>query len=310
MEPCARWQPEVSVLGEHVGEAHRGYGHARARMGAAVTRHVTIRCSSSAALADEEFTNRGKHSDCQFHLAWWRCCNRSLSAASAGFGRVTVRRLDQVLGAAKLKTLLARDQPGLFAAIGELDWYSGSHRQWIDDLDIRACGRVLEVGCATGTLTSYLADTGYRVTGVDRSDDMIRRGRSDHPELDLSVGDAMMLPYEDDAFDAVIAASVVNVVDDAGAVLTEMHRVCAPGGTVSMLVPSASFTNEDFDTLLEKLGLTGFSQAALTKWHGSAPKMGRSQIETLFRSAELELADTHSYLDGMAIAATASARPD
>ena len=75
-----------------------------------------------------------------------------------------------------------------------------------------------------------------------------------------------------------------------------------------MLVPSTSFTDEDFDTLLENLGLTGFSQAALTKWHRSAPKMGSSQIETLFRSAELEPTDTHSYLDGMLIAATATAR--
>ena len=219
-----------------------------------------------------------------------------------------VGRHTQALGAAKLKNLLARDQPGLFAAIGELDWYSGTHRQWIDDLDIHAGDRVLEVGCATGTLTSYLADSGYRVAGLDRSDGMIRRGRNDHPQLNLNVGDAMMLPYDNDAFDAVVAASVVNVVDDAEAVLTEMHRVCAPGGTVSMLVPSTSFTDEDFDTLLEKLGLTGFSQAALTKWHRSAPKMGRSQIETLFRSAELEPADIHSYLDGMLIAATATVR--
>jgi len=84
-----------------------------------------------------------------------------------------------------------------------------------------------------------------------------------------------------------------------------MHRVRAAGGTVSVLVPSIDFTDEDLDALIETLGLTGFSQAALTKWHGSAPKRSRSQLETLFRSVDLAPAVTRSYLDGMLLAATA-----
>ena len=149
---------------------------------------------------------------------------------------------------------------------------------------------------------------GYRVTGLDRSSNMNRRARHDHPHLDLSVGDATLLPYDNNAFDAVVAASVINVVADAEAVLSEMHRVCAPAGTVSVLVPSTDFTDEDLDALIETRGLTGFSQAALTKWHRSAPKTSRSHLETLFRKVELEPAITHSYLDGMLIAATAPAR--
>ncbi len=221
---------------------------------------------------------------------------------------MTPRRLNRALGTAAVEALLATSQPRLFAAIGELDWYARSHRHWIDDLSLRAGDRVLEVGCATGALTSYLAESGYRVTGLDRSNDMIRRARNDHPHLDLCFGDATSLPYDNDVFDAVVAASVVNVVPDAQQVLSEMHRVCAPGGTVSVLVPSTDFTDEDLDTLSETLGLTGFSEAALTKWHRGPPKMSRSQLETLFRSVDLESVVTRRYLDGMLIAATATAR--
>ncbi len=216
-------------------------------------------------------------------------------------------RLDRAAGPAKVAALLAHDQPGLFAAIGELDWYSGSHRHWIDDLALRDGDRVLEVGCATGALTAHMANSGYRVTGLDRSDDMIARARSDHPSLDLLVGDATALPYDDNAFDAVVAASVVNIVPDAQVVLTEMHRVCTPGGTVSVLVPAVGFTGKDLDALIETRGLTGFSRAALTKWHKGPPKMTRPQLETLFRSVGLEPAVTRSYLDGMLVAATATA---
>jgi ubiquinone/menaquinone biosynthesis C-methylase UbiE len=201
--------------------------------------------------------------------------------------------------------LLADDQPGLFAAIGELDWYSGSHRQWIDDQAFHTGDRVLEVGCATGALTTYLADSGYRVTGLDRSGDMIRRAREDHPHLDLHIGDATMLPNEDDSFDAVVAASVINVVADAKSVLSEMLRVCVPGGTVSVLVPSADFTDEHLDALIETLVLTGFSRAALTKWHRGPTKMSGSQLEKLFQSVGLGLVVFRTYLDGMLIAATA-----
>jgi SAM-dependent methyltransferase len=212
--------------------------------------------------------------------------------------------------AARVDEMLGHDQPGLFAAIGELDWYSGSHRQWIDDQDLEAGDRVLEVGCATGALTSYLAGNGYRVTGLDRSTDMITRAGKDHPQLEFVVGDATSLSYDDNAFDAVVAASVINVVRDAKQVLSEMQRVCVPGGTVSVLVPASGFTDDDHDTLIETLGLAGFSEAALTKWHRGPPKMSRSQLETLFRSVDLEPAITRSYLDGMLIAATAPGRSD
>jgi len=218
---------------------------------------------------------------------------------------VSAGNLDRDRGAEEVDTLLANDQPGLFAAIGELDWYAGSHRRWIEDQGLRGGDRVLEVGCATGALTTYLADIGYRVTGLDRSDDMIRRGRIDHPGVDLVVGDATSLPHDSGAFDAVVAASVVNVVPDARRVLSEMKRVCAPGGTISVLVPSTDFTDDDFEALLTTLRLTGFSAAALKKWHRSAAKMNPSAVASLFRGAGLEPAAPVSYLNGMLIAVTA-----
>jgi hypothetical protein len=91
--------------------------------------------------------------------------------------------------------------------------------------------------------------------------------------------------------------------------MAEMARVCVPGGTVSVLLPSPDFTNDDLAALIEKLSLTGFSRAALTKWHGSAPKKSRSQIEALFERADLEPVVTRSYLEGMLGAATATAGP-
>lgn len=220
---------------------------------------------------------------------------------------MTSKRLNQVLGTMAVEALLAYSQPRFFTALGDLDWYSGSHRRWMDDQDFRTGDRILEVGCATAALTAYLADRGYRITGLDRSSDMISRAKRTYPRLDLRVGDATMLPYNDNALDAVVAASLINIVPDAESVLSEIHRVCAPGGTVSVLVPSTDFTDEDVDALVAKLGISGFSRAALTKWHQGPPKMSVSQLESLFRCADMVPVAAHSYLDGMLIAATAIA---
>ena len=206
--------------------------------------------------------------------------------------------------------MLAQSQPRFFATIGDLDWYSGSHQHWIEELGLRSDDRVLEIGCATGALTSYLEDSGLHVTGIDRSRKMIRRARKDHPGLDFHVGDATSLPYADDAFDAVVAASVINVVDDAKLVLSEMHRVCVPGGTVSVLVPSTKFTDENLAALIDTRDLTGFSEAALTKWHRGPTKMSKSQLDTLLRGVGLEPGVARNYLDGMLIAATATVKSD
>lgn len=217
------------------------------------------------------------------------------------------RRLSRGLGTAAVDTLLAASRPRFFAAIAALDWYARAHEQWIDELALGDGDRVLEVGSGTGALTSQMSDCGYRVTGLDLSQAMIRRANKNHPYLDFRLGDATSLPYDDDTFDAVVAASVVNVVANAKQVLSEMRRVCKPGGIVSVLVPSTGFTDNDLNALIESLGLTGFSEAALTRWHRGPPKTSGLHLRTVLESVDLKPVGTHTYLDGMLVTATAPA---
>jgi hypothetical protein len=48
---------------------------------------------------------------------------------------------------------------------------------------------------------------------------------------------------------------------------------------------------------------------ALSKWHRSATKKSKSQLEALFQSVALEPVLTRSYLEGTLIGATATAGP-
>lgn len=98
-------------------------------------------------------------------------------------------------------------------------------------------GKVLEVGVGTGlALPFYGADVS--VTGVDFSEDMLARAREKVRELglrqvvDLCQMDARALDFPDDHFDIVTAMHVLSVVPDPEQVMSEIARVCKPGGQV------------------------------------------------------------------------------
>jgi SAM-dependent methyltransferase len=89
-------------------------------------------------------------------------------------------------------------------------------------------GKLLDVGCGTGAHTAGLADRGWDVTGVDVSEDMLRRAR----ERGLSVvhADAAALPFENASFDAVVSMWTHTDVSDFPPVVAEVARVLRPTG--------------------------------------------------------------------------------
>lgn len=100
--------------------------------------------------------------------------------------------------------------------------------------------RVLDLGCGIGGPARYLAATfGCKVTGIDLSPSFIdaatyltaRRGLSDH--VTFEVGDALHLPFEDAAFDAVFLQHVAMNVEDRAALYAEVCRILTPGGRLA-----------------------------------------------------------------------------
>lgn len=98
-------------------------------------------------------------------------------------------------------------------------------------------GTVLEVGVGTG-LALPLYGLQMRVTGVDYSTDMLDKARAKVADQGLSQVvalhrmDARALEFPDDSFDSVAAMHVLSVVPEPERVLTEMTRVCKPGGKI------------------------------------------------------------------------------
>jgi len=96
---------------------------------------------------------------------------------------------------------------------------------------------VLDLGCGIGGPARYVAATfGCMVTGVDLSPGFIdaatyltaRCALSDR--VTFQAGDALHLPFEDSAFDAVFLQHVAMNIQDRAALYTEVHRILTPGG--------------------------------------------------------------------------------
>jgi SAM-dependent methyltransferase len=102
---------------------------------------------------------------------------------------------------------------------------------------LQATEKVLDIGCGIGGPARYLATMfGCSVTGVDLSPSFVeaaeyltaRCGFEDR--VTFKVGDALNVPYEDGAFDAVFLQHVAMNIVDRPALYAEVRRVLKPGG--------------------------------------------------------------------------------
>ena len=106
---------------------------------------------------------------------------------------------------------------------------------WLGVADGQRC---LDVGCGPGALTEQLvARAGPdHVSAIDPSEPFVAACRSRHPGVDVRLGGAEALPYDDDTYDVAAACLVVHFMQDPVGGLREMARVTRPGGLVAATV--------------------------------------------------------------------------
>jgi ubiquinone/menaquinone biosynthesis C-methylase UbiE len=135
---------------------------------------------------------------------------------------------------------------------------------------------VLEIGSGTGYCLKLMAERvgqSGKVCGIDISSRMIGRTRKRLERAGLAqrvalyCGDAASLPFADDAFDAVLANFVLEVLDtpDITVVLQQVKRVLKPGGRLGL----ASMSKEDGHSIAVRL--YEWIHNKWPKWLGSRP---------------------------------------
>jgi SAM-dependent methyltransferase len=107
-----------------------------------------------------------------------------------------------------------------------IDWLAlGPGLAWVD------------VGCGNGAFTEMILarSAPSHVSAIDPSEAQIAaaRQRLSAKQVELSVGDALALPYDGTRFDAAVMALVLFFVPDPKKGAAELVRVTKPGGMVA-----------------------------------------------------------------------------
>jgi ubiquinone/menaquinone biosynthesis C-methylase UbiE len=115
--------------------------------------------------------------------------------------------------------------------------------------------QVLDVACGPGLVACAFARHAKEVTGMDITPAMIEQAKKRQSELYLdnvswAVGDAVPLPYPDNSFSLVITRYSFHHLLAPERALSEMIRVCRPGGRVMVAdVAMATDKYEAYDRL-------------------------------------------------------------
>jgi SAM-dependent methyltransferase len=101
------------------------------------------------------------------------------------------------------------------------------------DLDGR---RVLELGCAAGGLTAGLVERGAVVLGLDREPSLVdrarQRGLGERARFQVADLEEPLDLVKTASMDVVVASLVLHYLRDWRPLLTELHRILVPGGSL------------------------------------------------------------------------------
>jgi ArsR family transcriptional regulator len=138
-----------------------------------------------------------------------------------------------------------------------------------------------DLGCGTGQLAQTIAPYVQRVIAVDGSMEMLDAARERLAALknvDIRRGELDALPLRDGELDAALLSLVLPYSPDPARTLTEVARVCRPGGKV-LVVDMLPHHHDEYQQQMGHVWL-GFSEKQIVKFL-TAAGFGSARVRAL-----------------------------
>ncbi len=110
---------------------------------------------------------------------------------------------------------------------------------------------ILDVGCASGNISKYIAEMGYKVYGIDTLQTSIEIANEffNHPNVTYEVRDMIRQPFSENSFDCILFFETIEHVENPAQFLREFYRILRPKGCLILSTPNATSLKNIFYAL-------------------------------------------------------------
>ena len=117
---------------------------------------------------------------------------------------------------------------------------------------------VLDAGCGTGLLFSYVADNAETTVGIDISRKILLQAKKraeNFPNVLLILADADHMPLKENVFSHVFAITLIQNTPNPVKTLNEIKRVAREDAMIVVTGLKKTFTLEELEKLLQETAL-------------------------------------------------------
>ena len=116
--------------------------------------------------------------------------------------------------------------------------------------DMKKNIKVLDGGCGLGDWATYFSQAGYDITGIDISNDVIKKLKNLFPDVSFDVSDIRKTNFKDSTFDIYFSWGVFEHFEEGlRPCLDEASRILKPGGLLFISVPADNLRQSILGTL-------------------------------------------------------------
>lgn len=166
----------------------------------------------------------------------------------------------------------------------------------IDAIGFEKGSKCLDAGCGPGLLSMALAQRGFQAHCVDTSEQMLNLTQGLFLDKGLSLpelkqGSIESIPYDDNTFDLVASAGVIEYLENDDAALRDFFRVLKPGGMLVLSITNRLSPVGLFEGVIEWVKRVGFTRDlcnVVLKSMGSTPVRAREFSVRKHKPSELD----------------------
>jgi trans-aconitate methyltransferase len=159
--------------------------------------------------------------------------------------------------------------------------------------------KILDIGCGTGDLANALYESGVKVVGVDKSENMVKQASSKYPHIPFMVQDVTNLDYHSE-FDAVFSNATLHWVQPPIEALRGIYESLKKGGRFVAEFGGKGNVQTITDEIIQQIKEAGFdfNNEQFPWYYPSVAEYTKLMEEVGFRVIFAQHFDRPTQLDG------------